>query len=153
MASVGSVGISLQGEKELRRDLARLSDAVRGPAILRALVAGALPIANEWKRRAPYESGNYRRSVHVGGEGVGGGTTGSDIGGQTATSTGAEVAVGTNVEYGPRLEYGFVGTDSLGRTYHQPARPHARPAIEAAQPEAEREVIAALRQLIDGAVR
>jgi HK97 gp10 family phage protein len=150
MASVGSVGISLQGEKELRRDLARLSDAVRGPAILRALVAGALPIANEWKRRAPYETGNYRRSIHVGGEG--GGEHG-DIGGQKVTSTGAEVAVGTNVEYGPRLEFGFVGTDALGRTYHQPARPHARPAIEAAQPEAEREVIAALRQLIDGAVR
>ena len=28
-----------------------------------------------------------------------------------------------------RLEYGFVGTDSLGRQYHQPAFPHFRPAL------------------------
>lgn len=28
-----------------------------------------------------------------------------------------------------RLEYGFVGTDRLGRNYHQPAFPHFRPAL------------------------
>ena len=38
--------------------------------------------------------------------------------------------VGTNVEYARRLELGFVGTDSLGRTYNQKPRPHIIPAFE-----------------------
>lgn len=28
-----------------------------------------------------------------------------------------------------RLEFGFVGVDALGRSYHQPPRPHFRPAL------------------------
>ena len=38
--------------------------------------------------------------------------------------------VGTNLEYARRLELGFVGTDSLGRTYAQAPRPYLRPALE-----------------------
>ena len=38
--------------------------------------------------------------------------------------------VGTNVEYGRRVEMGFVGTDSLGRTYNQAPKPYLRPALE-----------------------
>lgn len=34
------------------------------------------------------------------------------------------------VEYGLRIELGFNGEDSLGRTYHQAARPFLTPAIE-----------------------
>lgn len=37
--------------------------------------------------------------------------------------------VGTNVEYARRLEFGFVGTDKLGRNINQPARPFLRPAV------------------------
>ena len=36
--------------------------------------------------------------------------------------------VGTNIVYGPRLELGFVGTDSLGRNINQAPRPFLRPA-------------------------
>lgn len=38
--------------------------------------------------------------------------------------------VGTNVEYARRLELGFVGKDSLGRTINQKPRPHIIPAYE-----------------------
>ena len=38
--------------------------------------------------------------------------------------------VGTNVEYAKRLELGFVGEDSLGRTINQKPRPHIIPAYE-----------------------
>ena len=38
--------------------------------------------------------------------------------------------VGTNVEYARRVEMGFVGTDSLGRTYNQAPNPYLRPALE-----------------------
>lgn len=31
--------------------------------------------------------------------------------------------------HAPRMEYGFVGTDSLGRVYDQAPRPFARPAL------------------------
>ncbi|NIN66324.1 MAG: hypothetical protein GTO63_16865 [Anaerolineae bacterium] len=34
-----------------------------------------------------------------------------------------------------RLEYGFYGTDSLGRVYNQPPFPHMRPALQAVVPE------------------
>jgi HK97 gp10 family phage protein len=41
-----------------------------------------------------------------------------------------EGVVGTNVEYARRLEYGFKGTDSLGRKYNQSAKPYLRPALD-----------------------
>lgn len=37
--------------------------------------------------------------------------------------------VGTNKPQGRRLEFGFVGTDSIGRHYNQPPYPHWRPAL------------------------
>lgn len=42
------------------------------------------------------------------------------------------LAVGSNVEYAARLEFGFVGTDALGRNVSQAARPWARPSLQAA---------------------
>ena len=44
------------------------------------------------------------------------------------------VQVSNAMPYGPRLEFGFHGTDSLGRSYSQGARPHVRPAVEAVVP-------------------
>ena len=38
--------------------------------------------------------------------------------------------VGTNMPQGRRLEHGFSGVDSLGRSYDQPAYPHFGPAID-----------------------
>lgn len=52
---------------------------------------------------------------------------------------GAEV--GTNHPGGRRLEFGFVGTDSIGRTYHQPPYPTARPALAEVGPGFQRDVI------------
>ena len=40
------------------------------------------------------------------------------------------VKIGTTVVYGPRVEFGFVGRDSLGRNYHQRAKPYLRTAIK-----------------------
>jgi hypothetical protein len=36
--------------------------------------------------------------------------------------TSESIVIGTNVEYAPRIEYGFVGTDKLGRSYHVDGR-------------------------------
>lgn len=40
------------------------------------------------------------------------------------------VSVGTNAPQGARLEFGFHGTDSLGRHYDQPPYPHFGPAVD-----------------------
>lgn len=45
------------------------------------------------------------------------------------TATEVAAVVGTNKPQGRRLEFGFVGTDSLGRVYNQPPYPHFRPAL------------------------
>lgn len=43
--------------------------------------------------------------------------------------------VSTSAPQARRLEYGFVGTDSIGRHYHQPPFPHIRPAVADTRPE------------------
>lgn len=42
---------------------------------------------------------------------------------------GAQCTIGTSLPYGRRLEFGFSGTDSIGRTYAQPPFPHVQPAL------------------------
>lgn len=65
-------------------------------------------------------TGDYRRSwVHV-----------VTKEGDTTISTN-----GTNKPQGRRLEFGFTGTDSLGRTYDQPPYPHVGPAFDEIGPE------------------
>jgi hypothetical protein len=44
---------------------------------------------------------------------------------------GAQCTIGTDRPQGRRLEFGFVGTDSLGRTYAQPPFPHVQPSLPA----------------------
>lgn len=51
--------------------------------------------------------------------------------------------VGTNMPQGRRLEHGFSGTDSLGRSYDQPAYPHFGPAIDFVGPGYEAAMAAA----------
>lgn len=148
---------TLQGDEALGRQLAALDRATRGKALKNALVSGALLVVNDAKGRAPYVTGNLRRSIHVGGEGSVGGldgdTTGTDIGGQAVGRNSVEVSVGTNVEYAARLEFGFAGADSLGRVYNQQPRPYLRPALESTRGEVEREIAGALRALLRKAAR
>ncbi|NUS25028.1 MAG: HK97 gp10 family phage protein [Streptomyces sp.] len=42
---------------------------------------------------------------------------------------GAVCTLGTDAPQGRRLELGFVGTDSLGRSYNQSPFPHVQPAL------------------------
>ncbi|MFE4421310.1 HK97 gp10 family phage protein [Streptomyces sp. NPDC056817] len=76
-------------------------------------------------------TGDYRRSwtheVHVEGDMVTG-------------------VVGTSKPQGRRLEYGYVGPDSLGRIFHQPPRAHVSPAVETVRPL----FVEALGRVVDG---
>jgi hypothetical protein len=64
------------------------------------------------RQRAPVRTGRYRDSWHVERDGRG------------------SYVVATDEPYGRRLEYGFVGTDALGRHYAQAPRPHLNPAAD-----------------------
>lgn len=72
--------------------------------------------ANASGRPGPrVQTGDYRRSISQ--------TNGAD--GPVPVS-----AVFTTSPQGARLEYGFNGTDSAGRSFRQPPYPHWRPAAE-----------------------
>ncbi len=59
-------------------------------------------------------TGDYKRSINTQFSGAG----------LVATAT-----VGTNKPQGRRLEFGFVGTDAIGRFFDQPPYPHFGPAL------------------------
>lgn len=75
-------------------------------------------------------TGNYRRSIHV----------------EFSQGSGLIAMVGTNAPQGRRLEFGFVGVDSLGRHYNQPPFPHFGPAAREIEPQ----FIAALAAVATG---
>ncbi|MFF3272774.1 hypothetical protein ACFYWU_17880 [Streptomyces chrestomyceticus] len=54
--------------------------------------------------------------------------------------------VGTSAPQGRRLEFGFVGVDSLGRHYAQPPFPHLGPAVDQAGPVLVRELNDAVKR-------
>ncbi|MER7118451.1 HK97 gp10 family phage protein [Streptomyces goshikiensis] len=56
--------------------------------------------------------------------------------------------VGSNAPQARRLEYGFVGTDSLGRRYAQPPFPHVGPAMRQAGPVVARLLGAAMERAL-----
>lgn len=132
--------VKIVGGRNLKRQLERLGDALAADVLENATVAGALLVANRAKELAAYRTGTLRRSIHVGGHSdvtpdfaqgsTEPGVEYHDIGGATRGRDHAEVLVGTDVPYGPRIEYGFAGQDKLGRTYHQAPRPYLRPAFD-----------------------
>jgi HK97 gp10 family phage protein len=162
------MSVSVTGGAELVRNLERLSANTRGEVLENAVVAGALLVVNAAKEKAPYLTGNLRRSIHVGGhatEDMGNasksdltelrtksgrpyrkkryiGSTGTDIGGNRRSAHSAEVLVGTNVEYAAAQEYGT----SRG----VPAHPYLRPAFDENRDKVADEIKAAIRaQLVN----
>jgi hypothetical protein len=125
----------VKGDKELQALLKRLKAAGAGKKLVPAVNAGLSLIQNEIVANAPYKTGTYKRSWH--------------LGEPTTTSTSAHNTTGTDVVYAARLEFGYEGTDSLGRSYHQSAQPHVRPAFDAKRDAAIQEVTDALRDIIE----
>lgn len=151
------ITVRIEGSESLALKLRALGTAVSGRTIERAVVAGALIVQNEAKRRAAYRTGTLRRSIHIGGH--------TDLASDyrqppdeselERPRVGAhdvEVYVGTNLEYARRIEYGFNGADSLGRVYNQAAQPYLRPAIDENGNAVREEIAAALIELIRRAV-
>lgn len=130
VVGTASVGV-LMDRETVSAALAKLGPSLLGQKLELALVAGALLAANDAKRRAPIVTGTLRRSIHIGGHtALTPDFEGHDIGGNEVDATHAQVLVGTDVEYAARIEFGFMGADSLGRTYHQSPQPYLRPAVD-----------------------
>jgi hypothetical protein len=145
-----TLSVTIVGGAGLKRKLARLERSMRGEVLENATVAGALLVANRMKQLAAVRTGTLRRSIHVGGHTdrtpdfaqgpAADGVEFHDIGGARRSRDEVEVHVGTDVPYAARIEYGFVGADSLGRRYHQVARPFARPAFDETRDAVTKEV-------------
>ena len=57
---------------------------------------------------------------------------------------------GPTVVYARRIELGFKGTDSLGRTYNQAPKPYVKPAYEETAPKMRAIAVAAYSRAIRG---
>ena len=99
--------MKIRGMNELRRNISNFSRELN-EVLPTALKAGALIVQNEAKRRAPYETGTLRRSIHT------------EMRGNT------QAFVGTDVEYAVHQEFG---------TSKMKAHPYLRPALDEKQQE------------------
>lgn len=153
---MSSVTISIQGMAGAQDRIARMLAALTAERMEAAGISGAMKIVNEAKRNAPVLSGTLRRSIHVGGhtmetgglpEGV------KDLGKGEMSAQKVNIRVGTDLEYAARIEYGFTGADSRGRHYNQPPKPYLRAAFDEHKSAAVKEVGAALKILIEKALR
>ncbi|GAK12242.1 HK97-gp10 family putative phage morphogenesis protein [Geomicrobium sp. JCM 19039] len=107
--------MEIKGLDEAIRKLDRLEQSVDG-AMDAALSAAALEVENEAKNRVPVKSHTLQRSI-------------------THKVQNGDALVGpfSEVPYAARIEFGFIGTDSLGRQYNQSAQPYLRPALESSR--------------------
>lgn len=106
------------------------------------LVAAGWIIANAAKEKAPYVSGTLKRSIGVFSPDV----TDRDAAGRFVST----VLVGSDVPYAARIEYGFSGMDSRGRTYHQEPRPYLRPSLDENAKQAEDAMADIFKEMLRG---
>jgi len=104
--------IEIHGDKEIDRALERAGKAFSEPVIMAALETGAQIVEVDAKIRVPKKTRQLEKSIHT-----------KSIEGSFA------VIICTGEPYAKRIERGFVGRDSLGRRYNQPAQPYLRPAL------------------------
>lgn len=107
--SVATVDVEISAG--LRAKLNAIAAAFGGDAVHIPLMAGAVIVSSAAAANAPVLTGTLRRSIR-------------------AEVVSRDVLVGSDVPYARRIEYGFQGTDSRGRTYHQAARPYLRKALD-----------------------
>jgi len=146
------IRVRVTADPKLARAMRKLQDPALVEKMLEnALVAGALQIVNAAKIRAPYKTGNLRRSIHVGGHIDADPQTQMDMADTTGTDIGGagrygrhqvRVRVGTNVEYAAPLEYRNAG-----------ARAYMRPAADEAKADAIRDMRDALADQLAKVVR
>lgn len=128
--------VRIRNLDRLDRKLQRLSAAVQADVLERALHAGAQEILNSAQEKAPYQTGNLKRSLHS----------------ETTDKSGSRVVVvaGTDVEYAAMQEFGGTivpkvanmlafevkGKLVFAKSVTIPAHPYLRPAFDEQKGEA-----------------
>lgn len=116
-------GAKVDAVERLNVKFGELIKKASGSQLKTALMAGGLVIQVPAQAKAAVLTGNLRRSIH----------TEVSIGGVSA-----EARVGTNVEYGPHVEFG---------TSSQRAQPYLRPAYDENRGRAVGEIAEVLKEL------
>jgi hypothetical protein len=121
---------TVQGVPLVARVLAKLEDQAMDAVLVgmgRGVLLGqSIVRGNARGRPGPRAvTGDFNRSIV--GEVEGGGSV---INGQ----------IGTNAAQARRLEYGFYGTDALGRNYNQPPYPYLGPSVPKVKAAVEAEI-------------
>jgi hypothetical protein len=63
-----------------------------------------------------------------------------------------QLSIAPHTPYAARVEFGFVGVDSLGRRYHQIPEPYMRPVFDALRDEASQVIKDSIFEQMDAAV-
>ena len=168
------IRVRVTADPKLARSMKKLQDPALVEKMLEnALVAGALQIANAAKEKAPYKTGNLKRSIHIGGhtdmtpdwqESEAGdlGKAGRNARFQT------RVLIGTDVIYARVQEYGgtiraknkpYLVFKTADGSWHRvksveiTAHPYLRPAADEKKAEAIRDMRDALADQLAKVVR
>lgn len=151
------LGLEVRGVDEVAKALKGAAKEIE-KAFAVGLVSGALIVNNAAKGRAPYKTGNLKRSLHIGVGDKHGQVRNNvtdpeqsdgapvttrpgaleEIAGELAAKGEAVVTVGTNVEYAEQQEY--LSERLGGGTHGTNKGPYLRPAIDDNHAEVRREV-------------
>lgn len=130
---------------QLAADLRGLAEAATDRVHKAVVAAGAL-LQTNIKRRANEPRTAPRPSTSPEGPRLLTGNYSRSINRQTTrTATASRTQTGTNAVQAMRLEVGFVGVDSLGRTINQRAYPHFSPGFDETAPVFEEQVTEAIK--------
>lgn len=141
----------LTGDKQLIAKLKRLSDVGRSAVLETAVRAGAMPIENGAKEKAPFLAGILRSSIHT------------EV---TSTGTSAKAEIGTDVPYAAQREFGgtitaknapFLAFRINGRwvrvrSVTQKATPYLRPSFDENSDKAVAEIAETLKAAINNVI-
>jgi len=143
---MGDVEAKVVGIPELLAKLKKWQ-TIKIKACSDILKRGGFKIETQAKLVCPVKSGRLKGSINTNwsGSGMSEGKINSpakpgDGLSQPEGKDGLTVVVGTNVKYGPRIEFGFIGTDKLGRKYHQMARHYLFNSYFSYEGEIEKEI-------------
>ena len=110
--------------------LQKVSRAFSSADVVAVVLAGANVVAEEAARLAPVKTGALRASI------------------KTNLLPDGSVAVGSDLPYARRIEFGFNAADSRGRRYHQAAQPYLRPAKDTTRAQQARASLEASERLL-----
>lgn len=104
----------------LEKRMSRAMGALRSE--IKRMVSRPYPPASKPGKYPKLRSGDYKRSIEK-------------VVHRSASGKSIVGRVGSDSPYARRLEFGFVGTDSIGRNYNQAPRPHFRPISKRMAPK------------------